>query len=194
MAGVAEWEREQISSRTLDAAAEPHAAGKKMGRAGVRDTNPEFAERIRSERAAGSTWQAIADRLDADGVPTVRGGSQWRVSAVQSAAGYVRQPPLRRRVKLPVLGQRGWAMITNDPRIRTRPSEAALALEHRLKVVHLHGNVGYQSAWAQAIRLFTRREAIEAHLAAHPHGPWWLSARRQRVSPMRFEPGAVEHA
>lgn len=101
MASVAEWEREQISARTRDAAAERRAQGKKMGREGVRDTNPEIAERIRSERASGSTWQAIADGLNADGVPTARGGRQWRVSAVQAAAGYVRPPSKPRRIELP---------------------------------------------------------------------------------------------
>jgi len=30
-----------------------------------------------------STWQAIADRLNAEGVPTQRGGAGWRVSTVQ---------------------------------------------------------------------------------------------------------------
>lgn len=65
---------------------------------------------------------------------------------------------------IPILGSRGWVMITNDQRIRTRPSEAALAVENGLKVVHLHGRVGNQSAWQQAIRLFSRWEAIDNHL------------------------------
>jgi hypothetical protein len=33
------------------------------------------------------TLQAIADALNADGVPTLRGGTQWRPSSVQAAAG-----------------------------------------------------------------------------------------------------------
>lgn len=101
MAGVAEWERDQISARTLDAASERRSQGKQMGRAGVRDTNPELAERIRSERDSGATWQAIADALNVECVPTVRGGAHWRVSAVQSAAGYVRPRAKSCRVTLP---------------------------------------------------------------------------------------------
>lgn len=101
MAGVAEWEREQISARTLDAASERRAQGKRMGRAGVRDTRPELAERIRTERESGATWQTIADRLNADEEPTVRGGTHWRVSSVQSAAGYVRPTEKARRITLP---------------------------------------------------------------------------------------------
>jgi hypothetical protein len=36
------------------------------------------------------TLQAIADRLNEEGVPTVRGGTKWRHSSVQAAAGYRR--------------------------------------------------------------------------------------------------------
>jgi hypothetical protein len=41
-------------------------------------------------RAEGMTLQAIADTLNAEGVPTLRGGSRWRPSSVQAAAGYKR--------------------------------------------------------------------------------------------------------
>ena len=34
--------------------------------------------------------QAIADTLNERGVPTLRGGQQWRPSSVQAAAGYRR--------------------------------------------------------------------------------------------------------
>ena len=39
---------------------------------------PELRERIRSLRAEGMTLQAIADRLNRDGVLTLRGGAEWR--------------------------------------------------------------------------------------------------------------------
>jgi hypothetical protein len=45
-------------------------------------------------RTEGLTLQAIADRLNEEGVPTLRGGAKWRPSSVQSAAGYLR--PKRR--------------------------------------------------------------------------------------------------
>ena len=38
------------------------------------------------------TLQAIADRLNEEGVPTVRGGAEWRPSSIQAAAGYKRRP------------------------------------------------------------------------------------------------------
>jgi hypothetical protein len=41
------------------------------------------------------TLQGIADALNEEGVPTVRGGAEWRPSSVQSALGY-RRPELRR--------------------------------------------------------------------------------------------------
>ncbi len=38
------------------------------------------------------TLQAIADRLNEEGVPTVRGGAEWRPSSVRSGLGYKRRP------------------------------------------------------------------------------------------------------
>lgn len=101
MASVGEWERERIADRTRAVAAVRRDQGMRMGRPGVRDTSPELAGRIMAAREAGSTWQAIADSLNADQVPTVRGGTQWRVSSVQAAAGYVRPPAQAKRANLP---------------------------------------------------------------------------------------------
>jgi hypothetical protein len=42
-----------------------------------------IADRIREERAAGATLAAIADGLNRDAVPTVRGGQQWRPSSLE---------------------------------------------------------------------------------------------------------------
>jgi peptidoglycan hydrolase-like protein with peptidoglycan-binding domain/DNA invertase Pin-like site-specific DNA recombinase len=55
---------------------------------------PALKERIVAMRESGMTLQAIADVLNAEGVPTLRGGAKWRPSSVQSAAGY-RRPPKR---------------------------------------------------------------------------------------------------
>jgi peptidoglycan hydrolase-like protein with peptidoglycan-binding domain/DNA invertase Pin-like site-specific DNA recombinase len=54
---------------------------------------PELKMRIRAMREAGMTLQAIADRLNAENVPTRRGGTKWRPSAVQAATGYRRSGP-----------------------------------------------------------------------------------------------------
>jgi peptidoglycan hydrolase-like protein with peptidoglycan-binding domain/DNA invertase Pin-like site-specific DNA recombinase len=55
---------------------------------------PALKRRIVEMRESGMTLQAIADVLNAEGVPTLRGGAKWRPSSVQSAAGY-RRPPKR---------------------------------------------------------------------------------------------------
>lgn len=53
---------------------------------------PALKRRIVEMRESGMTLQAIADLLNAEGVPTLRGGAKWRPSSVQSAAGYKRPP------------------------------------------------------------------------------------------------------
>ncbi len=63
---VAAWERETIAQRTRDAASVRRAQGGVMGLPGVRNSRPDLAARITQERAGGSKWQAIADRLNAD--------------------------------------------------------------------------------------------------------------------------------
>jgi DNA invertase Pin-like site-specific DNA recombinase len=55
---------------------------------------PALKQRIVKMRESGMTLQAIADVLNAEGVPTLRGGAKWRPSSVQSATGY-RRPPVR---------------------------------------------------------------------------------------------------
>lgn len=65
------------------------------GRSSVADI-PELQDRIADLREHGMTLQAIADRLNAEGVPTLRGGAKWRPSSVQRATGYLR--PSGRRI------------------------------------------------------------------------------------------------
>ena len=93
---------------------------------------------------------------------------------------------------IPVVGDRGWVVITNDRRIRTRPHEAQLAIDHKLKVVHLHGKIGNAAAWDQLIRITTRWEAVERQVKQEPEGPWWLSLQASTARVKRFEPGKAE--
>lgn len=51
---------------------------------------PTLKQWIVAMREAGMTLQAIADTLNEEDVPTLRGGQKWRFSSVQSAAGYRR--------------------------------------------------------------------------------------------------------
>ncbi len=100
MAAMAEWEREVIAQRTKDGLAALRAKGKPTGRPAVADT-PELAGRISLMRARGMTLQSIADKLNAEGVPTIRGGAIWRPSSVEAAAGYKRRRPRRKHAELP---------------------------------------------------------------------------------------------
>lgn len=90
LASVSSWEHDRTRTGLAAAAAgsaptlEPQA---------VQDV-PALKERISTMRTAGMTLQAIADVLNSEGVPTLRGGAKWRPSSVQSAAGY-RRPPRR---------------------------------------------------------------------------------------------------
>jgi len=67
---------------------------------------PELRERIAAMRAEGLTLQAIADTMNAEGIPTPRGGAEWRPSSVQSAAGYKRRKPRRHKAELPHVKRR----------------------------------------------------------------------------------------
>jgi len=90
LASVSSWEHER-THRGLAAAAAGSVAT--VEHQVVHDV-PALKERIATMRAAGMTLQAIADVLNSEGVPTLRGGVKWRPSSVQSATGY-RRPPKR---------------------------------------------------------------------------------------------------
>ena len=103
MASVAEWERSVIGERTRDALAARKAQGLPISRPSV--TGP-LANTIHALRQDGLTYQAIANTLNAEQVPTLRGAKQWRVSSVQSAAGYQRRATTTPRADLPALPKR----------------------------------------------------------------------------------------
>ena len=98
-----EWERSVIGERTRDALAARKAQGLSVSRPSV---DGPLAERIHALRAGGATYQAIADTLNTEQVPTLRGAAQWRVSSVQSAAGYKRRATAAPRADLPTLPKR----------------------------------------------------------------------------------------
>jgi DNA invertase Pin-like site-specific DNA recombinase len=82
MASAAQWERRLIGLRTKEALAVRRAQGVRLGRPPT--VRPELARRIRSLRTRGHTLQAISDRLNAEGVPTPRGGAIWRPSSLRA--------------------------------------------------------------------------------------------------------------
>ena len=107
---VSQWERTRISERTRHGLELARMNGRAVGRPAVAD-DPDLSQRIAAMRAEGMTLQAIADQLNAEGVPTVRGGAKWRHSSVQAAAGYRRgeqsAPEIVRARPVPVGDPRG---------------------------------------------------------------------------------------
>jgi DNA invertase Pin-like site-specific DNA recombinase len=100
LAGVGGWERERLSERTRRGLEAARSRGGGNGRAAVADV-PELRERISAMREQGMTLQAIADRLNEEGVPTLRGGAMWRPSSVQRATGYRRPSSANRGIEVP---------------------------------------------------------------------------------------------
>lgn len=80
LAAIAQFERRLIGQRTRDALAVRKAQGIRLGRPQVLPA--QVVERITRERQAGVTLQAIADRLNGEGIPTAHGGARWWPSTV----------------------------------------------------------------------------------------------------------------
>jgi DNA invertase Pin-like site-specific DNA recombinase len=81
---VSNWERARRADMTAAA----------RSQVGLAQTLPlKLRRRIVRMRKAGMTLQAIADRLNEEGVPTLRGGVRWRPSSVQATLGYKRPRP-----------------------------------------------------------------------------------------------------
>jgi DNA invertase Pin-like site-specific DNA recombinase/peptidoglycan hydrolase-like protein with peptidoglycan-binding domain len=102
---LGDWERERIARRTRSGLAEVRASGRPTGRPSVSD-RPDLVQRINAMRGAHMTLQAIADQLNAEGVPTLRGGAMWRPSSVQAALGYRRPSTRTPRDQFPTLEDR----------------------------------------------------------------------------------------
>jgi hypothetical protein len=76
------WERTAHRVRAHDSLEARRVAGLPYGRPSLSIT-PQLGARLRSMRNHGMTLQAIADTLNAEGVPTIRGGARWRRSSLQ---------------------------------------------------------------------------------------------------------------
>jgi DNA invertase Pin-like site-specific DNA recombinase len=85
-------DHQRIASATRRGLAKGRASGRPTGRPAV-SHRPDLVERIASMRAANMTLRAIADQLNAEGVPTLRGGKKWRPSSIQATLGYQRPGP-----------------------------------------------------------------------------------------------------
>lgn len=79
LASIANFERKLIGQRTRDALAEKRAKGARLGR--PRETPDDVVDQILELRAAGLTFEQVADRLAELDVPTARGG-RWTAQGV----------------------------------------------------------------------------------------------------------------
>jgi site-specific DNA recombinase len=94
IAVFSQWERESIGERTRDAMQHLKAQGQVYSRPVFDD--PAILARMQRERAAGRSYHQIAGALNADGLPTTRGG-QWRACTVRQILQR-RLPRAQRRV------------------------------------------------------------------------------------------------
>lgn len=97
-ATFAQLERRLIGERTRAALAVRKAQGVRLGRPLSLDAHTRA--RILQLRRRGHGWTAIADRLNADGVPSARGAATWRPSSVRAVVAAVAPElatPRRRR-------------------------------------------------------------------------------------------------
>jgi DNA invertase Pin-like site-specific DNA recombinase len=81
LALAAGWQPRGVGRRAV-LALEHRRDGESRGRPS--STPAVLADRIRAMRSAGATLQAICDTLNAEGVPTPRGGTQWRPTSLRA--------------------------------------------------------------------------------------------------------------
>ncbi len=82
MASAAQWERRLVSQRTREALAVRRAQRVRLGRPAV--LPQDVVSRIVRDRTAGMTLGCTAEVLNADKVPTARGGGRWYASTVRA--------------------------------------------------------------------------------------------------------------
>jgi DNA invertase Pin-like site-specific DNA recombinase len=115
LASVGDWERERLSERTRKGLAAARAKRRASAGAAAPDWDA-VRKRIAAMRADGMTLQAIADVLNKEGVPTQRGGAEWRPSSVQTAAGYKRRTRAKNVADLPTVDRQTRQDDEPDPK------------------------------------------------------------------------------
>jgi len=80
LAEASGWRRRSLARERARTTLRP--AARRPGRPA--STPPDVADRIRALRSDGATLQAICDTLNREGVPTPRGGTQWRPTSLRA--------------------------------------------------------------------------------------------------------------
>jgi DNA invertase Pin-like site-specific DNA recombinase len=81
LATFAQFQRRLIGQRTREALAVKKASGVRLGRPPA--VPQAIVRRIQRQRARGDSLHAIADSLNAAGVPTAQGGAKWYAATVR---------------------------------------------------------------------------------------------------------------
>lgn len=76
-------------------------------------------------------------------------------------------------VWIPIVAQRGLIALGRDGKMRTRPAEKELILEHGLRVIRVGGKRDL-SNWDMLVRFIKYWDAIEDEVARRGEGPWFL--------------------
>jgi DNA invertase Pin-like site-specific DNA recombinase len=99
------WDRGGVVNGERHGLAElaPHA-GSNHGR--VKHVDAELLERLAAMDDDDMSLQEMADRLNADGLPTLNGGDTWWPSSVRTALRYARAKHVTRAAELPSLDDR----------------------------------------------------------------------------------------
>lgn len=92
LAALAQWERRLISERTKDALAVAKAGGKKLGHPSQLSAQTE--RKVLSLRRRGLSADRIAQRLNAEEVPTPSGRGRWHETMVRRILSRARAPAL----------------------------------------------------------------------------------------------------
>lgn len=88
-------------------------------------------------------------------------------------------------VWMPVVAKHGWIVVTDDNRIRKRPSERALRTELKLTTVFLAGSMANLRMWDQATKIVHAWPAIEAGLEHAQRGTCLLVSLHGKVERLR---------
>lgn len=82
---------------------------------------------------------------------------------------------------IPVVAQRGLAVISRDRHIRTKPGELALLRQHGLRGFWIAGKKDL-GTWEALARLVHRWAEIEDKLRDRGTGPWFMAVNERSVT------------
>lgn len=74
---------------------------------------------------------------------------------------------------IPLVADRGLVALGRDGKMRTRPGEKELIIEHKLRVIRI-GDKRDLNGWDMLVRFVRYWGAIEEEIARRGEGPWFL--------------------